>query len=69
MWLSQKEREMTITVFVEQHPNEDMRTIHLSKPITLRPFTKYGTSGLPKKAMRLNNAVKPSMWGSLARRS
>lgn len=54
---------MTINVFIEQHPNEEIRTIHLSKPVTLRPFSKYDAKGLPKKVKRLNNAfaIRPEL--------
>jgi hypothetical protein len=30
-----------LRIFVECHPNPDMRTAHLSKPVTLEPFDKY----------------------------
>lgn len=55
-------------VFIEQHPNEDIRTIHLSKPVTLRPFSKYDEKGLPKKVKRLNNAfaTRPELCASIA---
>lgn len=43
-----------LRIYVECHPNEDIRTLHLSKPTFHKPFSKYDENGLPKKIEALN---------------
>lgn len=41
-------------IYVECHPNEEIRTLHLSRPTFFKPFSKYDNDGLPKKIEKLN---------------
>lgn len=46
-----------LRIYVECHPNEDIRTLHLSKPTFHKPFSKYDENGLPKKIEALNKKL------------
>lgn len=48
---------MTINVFVEQFPNEEIREFHLSKPLVAKPFSRYGSDPIPKKVERFTRKL------------
>lgn len=41
-------------IYVECHPNENYRTLHLSRPTFFKSFSKYDDKGIPKKIEKLN---------------
>lgn len=46
-------------VFIEQHPNESLRTVHLSKPLTANMYDEYaGMQQAPKKVQKLHRALR-----------
>lgn len=40
-------------IYIEVHPNEEVRDLHLDRPITVKPYSKYSDKGVPKKVERL----------------
>ena len=38
-----------LRIFVECHPNAEIRDFHLSQPTFFKPFDKYDDEGIPKK--------------------
>lgn len=50
--------ERTLKIYIEQHPNTDMRTAHVSLPLVGVVWSKYSEKGSPKKIKRLARSIE-----------
>lgn len=47
-----------IKIFIEQHPNEEIRSVHLSRPVVAKLYDKYCTKPKPKAIEKLERRLK-----------